>query len=61
MASWLALSAAVVAAAPVRVGLYENLPKIFTDPSGRAAGIFPDLLQAIADAQGWELQYVPCA
>ncbi len=44
----------------VRVGLYENKPKIFTDESGNPAGIFIDILEAIAEEEGWELSYVPC-
>lgn len=44
----------------VRVGLYENMPKIFTDDKGRADGIFIDLLEEIARAEGWRLVFVPC-
>ncbi len=42
----------------LRVGLYENMPKIFT-LSGKPAGIFPDLLEAIAAKEGWRIVYVP--
>lgn len=42
----------------VRVGLYENEPKIFTNDEGKPSGIFVDLLNAIAKEQGWELKYV---
>lgn len=42
----------------VRVGVYENSPKVFTDPSGKPAGIFIDIIEYIARAEGWELQYV---
>ncbi len=44
---------------PVRVGIYENAPKVFTDPSGRPAGIFIDILADIAAKEGWQLSYVP--
>jgi diguanylate cyclase (GGDEF)-like protein/PAS domain S-box-containing protein len=43
-----------------RYGVYENAPKIFTDKSGQAAGIFVDLMNAIAAEQGWQLQPVGC-
>ncbi|MFH2093078.1 MAG: ATP-binding protein [Pseudomonadota bacterium] len=42
----------------VRVGVYENAPKIFTDGQGRPAGIFIDIIQEIAELEGWTLQYV---
>lgn len=44
----------------VRVGLYENKPKIYTDETGSAAGIFIDILEEIALNEGWKLTYVPC-
>jgi len=42
----------------VSVGIYENAPKVFTSPSGKPAGIFIDLLEYIAEKEGWELRYV---
>ena len=42
----------------VRVGAYENPPKVFTSPSGQVAGFFPSILQAVAEEQGWNLEYV---
>lgn len=44
----------------VRVGLYQNQPKIFTDATGQPAGFFVDLLAEIAENHGWTLIYVPC-
>lgn len=44
----------------LRVGLYENEPKLFTSPHGEASGIFPDLLRAVAAQEGWTLQFVRC-
>lgn len=44
----------------VNVALYENVPKIYTNRNGQAAGLFPEILQAIASAEGWTLRYVPC-
>ncbi len=62
-----AILAALLLAAPpafaesriVRVGVYENEPKVFTDAEGRPAGIFIDLIEAIAEDEGWTLEYVP--
>ncbi len=42
----------------VKVGVYENPPKIFTDKNGLPAGIFVDILQGIAENENWELTYV---
>ncbi len=44
----------------VRVGVYQNEPKIFLDEDGRPAGLFIELLQKIAAEEGWTLAYVPC-
>lgn len=44
----------------VRVGLYENAPKIYTDQNGLPAGLFVELLEAMAHAEGWLLHYKPC-
>ncbi|GAB4527648.1 MAG: hypothetical protein Fur0018_13340 [Anaerolineales bacterium] len=43
----------------VRVGLYENAPKIYTDSNGNPAGFWPVLLEAIAQKENWQLQWVP--
>lgn len=42
----------------VKVGVYENEPKVFTDISGRPAGIFIDIIEHIAKKEGWILRYV---
>lgn len=42
----------------VKVGVYENAPKIFTSESGRPEGIFIDIIEHIAEQEGWKLQYV---
>ena len=44
----------------IRVGLYDNPPKIFREADGRPAGILVDLLAPIAADAGWQLSYVPC-
>lgn len=43
----------------VRVGIYENAPKVFIDESGNPAGIFVDIFSHIAKAEGWRVTYVP--
>ena len=47
-------------ATQVRVGIYENEPKIFTNASGVPSGILIDILKAIADKENWQLTYVHC-
>jgi len=42
----------------LRVGLYQNNPKIFLDASGHPAGFFVDVLAAIARTEHWKLVYV---
>jgi putative nucleotidyltransferase with HDIG domain/PAS domain S-box-containing protein len=44
----------------LRVGLYQNPPKIFLSESGQATGFFVDVLNHIADQEGWTLHYTPC-
>jgi len=43
----------------VKVGVYQNSPKIFTDENGTAEGIFIDVLENIAEEENWRLEYVP--
>lgn len=43
----------------VKVGLYENSPKIFTDEEGKASGFWPPIIEYIASKEGWEIEYVP--
>ncbi|WP_419657926.1 transporter substrate-binding domain-containing protein [Desulfosarcina variabilis] len=42
----------------VRVGIYENPPKVYTNPDGIVAGIFPDILDTIAHEKGWHIDYL---
>lgn len=44
---------------PIRVGLYENSPKIYTDANGNVAGFWPDLIIHIAAEEGWQIEWVP--
>jgi signal transduction histidine kinase len=43
----------------VRVGVYDNAPKIFISESGKPAGIFVDIIEHIAGREKWTLRYVP--
>jgi len=43
----------------VRVGAYENSPKIFTDETGRVSGFWPEIIEYIAAEEGWQVEYVP--
>lgn len=44
----------------LRVGVYDNEPKIFLDSQGRPDGLFIDLIDGIARNQQWTLEYVFC-
>ncbi|MAK55721.1 MAG: hypothetical protein CML17_07755, partial [Pusillimonas sp.] len=54
-------SAISVQAQPLRVGVYHNPPKIFISPQGKITGIFGDLVNKMAETQGWEIEVVPCS
>ena len=41
----------------IRVGAYENLPKIYSLPDGRISGFFPALLEYMAREEGWTIEY----
>jgi hypothetical protein len=53
-----AVSSSLAQELPIRVGVYNNNPKVFRDASGRVAGFFPEILESIAKAEGWRLEYV---
>lgn len=42
----------------IRVGAYENRPKVYSDENGDFIGLFPDILNYIAAKEGWRLQYI---
>lgn len=44
----------------LRVGVYQNSPKIYFDAAGRGQGFFPALIKALASEQGWTVTYIPC-
>ena len=49
-----------VASVPVKVGIYQNEPKIYLDTQGKPAGFFPEILNFIAEKEDWKLEYFPC-
>ncbi|MDX9846648.1 MAG: PAS domain S-box protein [Tenuifilaceae bacterium] len=42
----------------IRVGIYQNDPKVFIDKSGTPKGILVDIMNEIAIREGWKIQYV---
>ena len=44
----------------VRVGVYDNEPKILLGADGQPSGILGELLQEVARREGWNLIAVPC-
>ncbi|HOY65439.1 MAG TPA: ATP-binding protein [Candidatus Ozemobacteraceae bacterium] len=43
----------------VRIGIYQNEPKVFSTEAGAPAGIFVDLIQEIARRESLSLEFVP--
>ena len=52
------LASPAVAQQTVRVGVYNNPPKVAIDESGAVSGLYPELLEYIAAEEGWGLEYV---
>ncbi len=42
----------------IRVGVYENPPKIFTDASGIPSGFWPEIIKYIGRKEGWKIIWV---
>jgi diguanylate cyclase (GGDEF)-like protein/PAS domain S-box-containing protein len=42
----------------LRVGLYDNAPKIYRDADGKAQGFWPELMRTLAERNGWQLEWV---
>ena len=42
----------------IRVGAYENSPKIFTASDGTISGFWPDLIREIAREENWNIVWV---
>jgi PAS domain S-box-containing protein len=43
----------------VRVGIYQNPPKVFWNGRGKPQGIFVDIMNQIARNEGWTIEYAP--
>ncbi|MFA5372243.1 MAG: transporter substrate-binding domain-containing protein, partial [Sideroxydans sp.] len=54
------LLAGTAMAREVRVGVYENPPKVFTAAGGQPSGILIELLHEIASREAWQLVFVRC-
>lgn len=46
------------AGVPVKVGVFQNKPIVYHD--GQAKGLFVEILDSVAEKNGWELEYVLC-
>ncbi|MGY6530070.1 MAG: EAL domain-containing protein [Cyanobacterium sp.] len=44
----------------IKVGIYQNSPKVFVDDNGKPAGFWVDVLNEIARKNDWSIVYVPC-
>ncbi|MBN2017749.1 MAG: transporter substrate-binding domain-containing protein [Candidatus Cloacimonetes bacterium] len=42
----------------IKVGVYNNYPKVYINEHGQASGIFPEIMAVIAEKQGWEIIFV---
>lgn len=42
----------------VKVGVYDNKPKVYRDQNGAISGLFPDILNYIAGKENWRIEYV---
>ncbi len=45
--------------AMIRVGVYDNCPKICLHETGKPQGIFIDIIESIANSQQWDIEFVP--
>jgi len=54
------VSPLALGAAPVRIGIYHNPPKIQSGEDGEPSGIFGDLAVALAEENDWQLEPVTC-
>ena len=44
----------------VKVGIYNNSPKVFMSSDNQPDGIFVDILKVVAVQEKWHLTYVKC-
>ncbi len=60
IALWIAcfLGVSGIAQTTVRVGVYDNPPKVKINEDGIVSGFFPRLVEFIAQQEGWTIEYV---
>lgn len=56
----LLLAVPVSAQTVVRVGVYDNPPKLTVDENNQISGIFGEIMLEIAEREGWQLKPVRC-
>ncbi|MBV5279394.1 MAG: transporter substrate-binding domain-containing protein [Campylobacteraceae bacterium] len=44
----------------IKVGIYNNAPKIFIDALGKPSGFFVEIFNEIAKDAQWKVDYIPC-
>ncbi|MDH3742065.1 MAG: transporter substrate-binding domain-containing protein, partial [Hyphomicrobiales bacterium] len=44
----------------LRVGIYQNAPKIYRDEAGQPQGFWPDLVEETSKQKGWTTNYITC-
>ena len=54
------VSSAIALERTVRLGIYDNPPKLMLGADGRPEGILGDLISRIAALEGWTLQTLRC-
>jgi PAS domain S-box-containing protein len=54
----LAFFSSVFSREKIRIGLYENPPKIYTDANGNIEGFWYEITTEIASMEGWETEWV---
>ncbi len=44
---------------PIKVGIYQNQPKIFMNEDQQPAGFWVEVMDAVASQEGWTVEYIP--
>jgi len=45
---------------PIKIGVYQNEPKIFFNQQNQASGFHIDIINEIAQKEHWLIEYIPC-
>lgn len=56
----LSLSHIIFASTELKIGVYENAPKIFIDSNNKPSGFFVDIINQISIDEKWKIKYVMC-